>query len=467
MAEILKVTTPLVNKNQPVPPKPGVEPAGVFNITDASKVLQAHNQSEVLGQNTGTLDGGSAPTLLLDLLKDPSVTASYLKNIFLLEEIFQLLPANNKTVTPEIEQLFSALMVRQSSGAAAEMTRQQDASTAFRGELFDFLREVAAPDAPEEVQQAVAAVLKAVNNQLARRDILDAVANSFSYLQRAFGASRSLGARLGALAAGFRAPEAGGNFAALKAQALGLLRELENSVLFSDGFEKVLSITKYNLSRYNDNDEYLAQALRLLRQQLPAPQRQKLSALARALVQGPADAPRRGDGSGVMRALTELLSRQAGREDLSATEAGKLEKILHSLLSSPCNFTPLLHFIIPLEQDGARAFAEMWINPDSDEKDMPPGAGPGRHFLLVIDIEGTGRFEAELFVHGKIIDFSLYCPAGAAEKYRGLTQDVRRLLAPSSYRLGRTRLETLETPRSLMDVFKSLPYKRVGVDVKI
>ena len=86
MSDFLKITTPLVNKNQAVTPKPGTEAVGVLNLANTTKVLQTHNQSEILKQNNGLFEDGT-PTLLLNLLKDPGVTATYLQNIGMLEEL--------------------------------------------------------------------------------------------------------------------------------------------------------------------------------------------------------------------------------------------------------------------------------------------------------------------------------------------------------------------------------------------
>ena len=168
-----------------------------------------------------------------------------------------------------------------------------------------------------------------------------------------------------------------------------------------------------------------------------------------------------------MDALIKILGQQSKQELEGAAEMGRTEKIIHSLLSSPCNFTPLLHFVIPVMNQDMKAFAEIWVNPDSDEKDMPEGAGRGRHLLLVIDVEAVGRFEVELFVHGKTIDFSLFCPPGYEAPYEQMMKGTPRLMAELGYRPGELRLETLEHSRSLMEVFKSLPYRRVGMDVKV
>ncbi|MEA4892929.1 MAG: antitoxin [Peptococcaceae bacterium] len=507
MSDILRVTTPLVNKNQPVQPKTGVEPAASFNIQDTARVIQTHNQSEILKQNTGNLEGKEAPELLLSLLKDPAVAASYLKNIFLLEEFFKLLPANNQTVTQEIKQLFHTLLL-QPEDIASEMMRQEQASTLFKGEFFDFLRQIGdSGRGKPEMQLAIAGLLKSVNNFLNGGDVLDAVANSLSYLKENLAPSRELSARLESLIRRFRQPLAGEDFQQLKSETLALLKDIEGSILFSPKLGKVLSITIYNLSRYNESWEYFHEAAYRLRQMLAGPELQQYlnllqeltqklqtgwgdQALREALPEGEeglagaysnsgenpeaaagaaATADPRGPGadSRVMEALIRIIEKQSGDQAQKASDAGSVEKILHSLLSSPCNFTPLLHFILPALYENTRAFAEVWINPDSDSKDMPAGVERGIHFLLVIDVENLGRFEAEIFAHEKTVDFFLYCPQGFEEPYREMMRGLPKLFADSPYRLGETRLETLEKSRSLMDVFKSLPYKRVGVDVKI
>ena len=162
-----------------------------------------------------------------------------------------------------------------------------------------------------------------------------------------------------------------------------------------------------------------------------------------------------------------LLSRHSSNESLSAGDEARIEQILHSLLSSPCNFTPLLHFIIPVEYQDMRSFAEIWINPESDEKDMPKGAGKGVHFLLVIDAEGVGRFEADVYIHERTVDFNLLCPPGLESFFSTLSTPLSQTFASMDYRVGSIQFAPLERPRSLMEVFKSLPYKRMGLDVKV
>ncbi len=469
MADILKITTPLVNKTQPVQMKPGAEPLLGTDIQNISKVIQPNAQSELLKQNNGMIQQGDRPTILANLLKDPAVTAAYVKNIFMLEEIIKLLPANNRTMTEEIERMFQGLLV-QPEDIAAEMKQQEFSSTSFRGELFDLLRQVSRQNLPEsEIQGVIANLLRALNHVTSNKDIRDAVANSLRYLAENLDASKSLHPKLAELAKQFQEPGAEKNFSFLKKETLALLQEIRESVLFSPKLEKVVSITIYNLSRHNNNQTYLQESSSALWRLLDANTRQvfqkALNGFLQKLREPSEEQPK--EMSKVMQTLVDLVSMQS-KEDMSLNEQVRLEKIIHSLLSSPCNFTPLLHFVIPVLFGDMRSFAEIWINPNSDDRDgSSDPAERGIHMLLVIDVDAIGRFEAELFVKGKNIDFALFCPPGCERAYYGIRDGLSKAISATEYRLGDVRVETLERSRSLMAVFKSLPYRRTGVDVKV
>lgn len=473
MPDFLRVTKPLVTQSQNVQPKSGAEANGTFQIQSQAKVVQTQNQSEILKQNNGMTGGNDVPTLLLNLLKDPTVTVSYLKNIFMLEELYKLLPANNKTVTDGVENLLEALFVRPEN-LTEEMHRQLHSSTAFSGRLFDLLRDIGAQGKEKpDVLFAVTRLLRSINSMGNQREILNSVANNLSFLRGRLSSSRSLSDRLDRLVTEFRSQNAPNRFSDLKSDALALTKSIEDSILFSPALAKTLSILVYNLSRYNVNTDYAAEAAFRLGQFLSSGQRAELLSLIQPYIGAGSSetelekAKKAGGGeSQVMAALIKLIEQQAERGTNPADEI-KLEKMLHSLLSSPCNFTPLLHFILPLQYREIRAFAELWINPDSDENDMPGNASRGIHLLMVMDIEGVGRFEAEFCVCGDTIDFFLYCPKECEPEYENLVKSLPKLLDNTQYRAGRTKVLTFETTRSLMDVFRSLPYRRVGVDVKI
>ena len=469
MSDFLRITTPLVNKNQAVAPKPGTEAAGVLNVSTTTKVLQPHNQSELLKQNNGLFEDGT-PTLLLNLLKDPGETATYLQNMGMLEELYKLLPANNKTVTAEIENVFDTLLL-QPDGLSGEMKSQENASTAFKGPLFDFLRDVSVQNADTpEAQTAIARLLRAIYSTGSQRDILDSVANNLSYLRGELSLNATFAKQLDALIEGFNAPNAQQNFAQLKADTLAFVKQAENSIFYEPRLAKTLSILTYNLSRFNANPDYVTETAFRLRQYLSGPQKQEFMQLLDNYLDGRTSQTDSSAGnSSVMNQLVELITRQTDSGKMSVADSLKMEGMLHSLLSSPCNFTPLLHFILPLQFEDTRSFAELWINPESDESDMPEGAGGGgMHILMVVDVDTIGRLEAEFYVYqNNTVDISLYCPKGSEKNYEEMMASAGKCFVGTDYHLGKTQVAPFEKTRSLMEVFKSLPYRRVGVDVKI
>lgn len=488
MPDILKITTPVVSKSDAQSVKPAQDAVTAFDLQNIQKVVKPEAQGDLLKQNNGMLDRQEAPTLLMNLLKDPSVTVGFLKNIFMLQEIIQLLPVNNSPLTQEIEQLFSALLVKPEE-IVSELLKQENTSTVFKGDLFNFLRELVVeeptpsagqpgaqtpsgmqtPAPSPELKNAVAFFLKAVNGHVGNKDILDALANTTQFLSESLTPSKELSAKLAELSARFRQADAPEQFPELKQEVLAALKEVEESILFSPKMQKVSSITVYNLSRYSNNPDFLQEAITGLMIHLDARQRHQFQ---RALT-GFFSSVRRDfsrENSGVMDVLAKIIGREVKEESINLLNADKIEKIIHSLLSSPCNFTPLLHYVVPVQVDFMKAFAEIWINPNGQEDEPEEKRSGGRdlHMLLVFDVEGMGRFEAELYVRGKVIDLSLHCPAAYVWVYdRAIRNGVASAVAGLSYQFGEISVTKLERTRSLMDVFKSLPHKRTGVNVKI
>lgn len=548
MADILKVTTPLIEKAPVTSARPVADPSMPFNLSDVTRVVQPSDTSELLQQNTGFMDGDENPKILADLMKDPAVTVTMMRNISLLQEVIKLIPAGNTALTHEVEQLFNALMLNPDQ-IVAELLRQEQSTTVFKGDLFDQLRNLLAHSQGDpDILTGVGVLLKSLNAAMSRSDSLDSVANNLRFLLEGlvkgdpeagslaarllqsrtvldgFGrqinhlsqvlqgqakegeaidlrsilmgdaepggktaedllafqmTSQNLqnvmqGARLSekldVLIQLLRSPDAASNYSALKNATLSVLKEVEGSVLFSADMEKTLPLAIYNLSRFNDNPDFLPDAVKLLFSQIaegPGKERllDDLQAFVDRYVTGKGGAE---NDSEVMRALSDIIGKQAGDEELRLLSGDKMERIVQSLLSSPSNFTPLLHFIVPVEFMDTRAFAEIWIDPNAGEgEEGGRGGEMGTHMLMVFDVEEVGRFEAELFVQEKRIAMNLLCPEEYLSDFQGIGGDIRRAIAGTGYKFEAINIDRLERTHSLMDVFTDLPHKRTGIDVKI
>ena len=255
MADILRVTTPLVNKTQTPEAKRNVDLATQFPLQDVSRVTKPNSQSELLSQNNGLIQQEETSALLLNLLKDPSVTVSFLKGISAMEAVIRLLPANNNPFTQELEQMFGEMLVP-SDQIAQEMERQETASTFFKGELFELLREAIRQN-PEQtgLRETTVSFLKALTLYYTRQEALGSVANSLQYLSDSLSASKTLSQKLASLAARYQAEDAPESFRTLRQATLNVLKEVQDSILFSGKTEKIVKMIIYNLSRYNDNGD--------------------------------------------------------------------------------------------------------------------------------------------------------------------------------------------------------------------
>ncbi|MDL2252576.1 hypothetical protein LJC49_00685 [Ruminococcaceae bacterium OttesenSCG-928-I18] len=505
MAEILKISTPLVEKN-PIPTARPQESGAPFNLSDVSRVVQTKDPTEILQQNTGNIPREETPKILADLLKDPSVTVSMMRNIYLLQEVINLLPANNISLTGEIEQMFEKLLIKPGD-ITAELMRQEENTTMFKGELFDMLRSLLSQaQGKPETAAAIGILLKGLNATISGRDTLNSVANNLQFLldsltgggltktdlqQVDFRAMIQNGLdpkqlesllnqsrltdKLDILINLLRTPQATEHFTTLKDAILRVLPNIENSVLFSPQMERTLPLVVYNLSRYNENDDFLPDALRLLLSTIDGETDknslvQKLEDfLAKFNSPDGARMARAAEAdSQVIDMLTKIIGKQAQSEDIKLISGDKLENIVHSMLSSPSNFTPLLHFILPVEFMDLKAFAEIWIDPNAEELyDSKNPAGDNTHMLMVFDVEGLGRFEVELYVQGKRIAMNLLCPPSYYDAFENIGPAIRQAVSGTDYRFETINIDRLDRTHSLMDVFTDLPYKRMGIDVKV
>ena len=139
MANIEKFATPINNRNIVRPVKEQLSPeAQRADFQNTSKVKQALPDSELLKQHN-TLEQQKGPAAFMSLLKNPDVTVGFMKSIFAMMDIVALLPMKNDAITEEMQQLFAQLYVDPEM-IADELINQENASTAFKGELFDFFR---------------------------------------------------------------------------------------------------------------------------------------------------------------------------------------------------------------------------------------------------------------------------------------------------------------------------------------
>jgi hypothetical protein len=469
MADLLKITTPLIHKQAVQSAAQAADPTVPFHLSDVSPITKPQGKNGSMGQSTGTLIKEDGPSILVSLLRDPAVTICFLRNITMLQEMISLLPANNHAVTQEIRQLYERLLISPDR-IVPELILQENAATRFKGDLFDFLRELEGTPASPDIRTGVANLLKALNGALSKQEILNSVANNLKYLSRELSASPVLAKQIEHLATRYRQTDASVNFPELKQKTLHLMHEIENSILYSPKIAKAIPMVMYNLSRFQDNPDCLREALQMLLNQLSRFESKTdlVSRMKAFSIPETKDVEQKED-SKVMEALAGLIGSHAEEEASGILNSEKIDSIIKSLLSSPCNYTPLLHFVIPVQVQGLRSFAELWIDPQDDSKAgrHDDALRKNIHVLIVFDIEGIGQFEAEMHFFRKTIDLTLLCPPAHVQTFAACRNNILQALTAADFHPGEVYIGRLERIRSLIEVFQSLAYKRVGVNVKV
>lgn len=325
----------------------------------------------------------------------------------------------------------------------------------------------------QEIHDGVLNLLKAINSQQNRTDVLDAVKNNLSYIKSVFPESSDYSHQIShvlkSLEAFISSPQTREGFNAVKSQTLELLEGLQNSVLYDEEMSRISALAKYNLSRYNSSEDIVTEAFLRLLESIPDKQTKLRlgDELVRYFENG--GASHGAEESKTMSALAEILEKQSENTEAKMLNPDSVDKIVHGLLSSPSNFTPLLHYVIPVDNKQVQAMAEIWINPNGDE-DVEGGASGGKkmtHMLVVFEIDGIGKFETELYAEDKSITLSVLCPPEHVDSFRGVNSDIRRACESTGYRFKSIEIGELKETRSLMDVFRSLPARRSGINVTI
>lgn len=139
------------------------------------------------------------------------------------------------------------------------------------------------------------------------------------------------------------------------------------------------------------------------------------------------------------------------------------EDILQSMLTAPGVFTPLLHFLLPLEDENMRAFGELWV----DNTAVPEDEDSGSHMFLCFDVVDVGYFELELYSKKEELSVMLFTPPEFADGFRPMKTVISRLAASKGYSLRNSAVEPLKGKRDLTAVFPKLNEKRGGLNAKV
>lgn len=333
--------------------------------------------------------------------------------------VYSAVSSEDPAAAEQLEQAFEQL-AEKSENAADEFLNTDKSSSVFKGEIFEELKELVKESNDPELKKAVLNLLKAVNIENNKPEILKSFSDTMTEISEKLTQNKGLSADI---------------------------QNMNDKNGLSETLKNVLKFIPDDKIKTNFLQKFYNEALNFESEN---------------------------KNSKVLDNLVKILQKQTDSESIMQMKGENIESVIRSLLSSPGNFTPLLHFVLPVDDGLFNIFGEMWINPDEEEKKTEKDSKSGgvddermMHMLIVFDIPDVGRFETELWVKGKKINMSLLCPPAMENYTDSLSSDLKKSISFSEYFFDEIKVGKLEKNRSLIEVFPVLPQKRNGINVRI
>lgn len=166
-----------------------------------------------------------------------------------------------------------------------------------------------------------------------------------------------------------------------------------------------------------------------------------------------------------MENMLDFLVKNINDPSLKSLSAMNRGEMVQGLLTSPGVFSPLLHFLVPMNMDGTKAFGELWADPDAGNGE--PGSENDKHLFLCFEIEEAGYFEMELYAKGKSINISLLCPEGSERKYLPLKEMIPVIASANGYSAEKMIISPLKKKRDLNKVFPKLNDRKSSLNISV
>jgi len=493
LVDSLKITTPIIPRDN-VHNLPKQAPAeGVFDLTNPSVVIKTPPRNETAEKNPyeQNLLQSLNKDILAPLFKDTNVLADGLKKIVLLSKV----TASAEGVIPK--ELVEKLFITPSEMLGTLLDREQG-ETVFSGVFFDNLRILSKIETQPRLRDAITAVLKYFDSYANQQNSLDAITTL----------NKSLPGQL--LKADRPAVEAciarfnellssGGEnhkeiLKFLKNEYIPVLSQLvkrynqedkirnnvmaviHNVVRLDKGDPMRLEDAAINLNEElriitNLSDESLEDLKNLLLLSAREARSGKPVGTAAALVVA-------GEGAeAVAEALATTAAAKSEEKDLahliaktldsseSTTMIRAAQNLLTYLVQSESPVLPIMHFMIPIRFEGDDTYGEFFIDKDCEER--KGDAKKAQNIFFIIQSDKHGTFEVDLLAKDQFVELNIRCPEGLVDNIKGIRGRMRELVEGQGYRLSQYAVDKWKDNQSIVERFPKFAIRKAGIDVKI
>jgi len=144
------------------------------------------------------------------------------------------------------------------------------------------------------------------------------------------------------------------------------------------------------------------------------------------------------------------------------------ESLLLSMLQNQSSLMQVLHFVLPMQTEDDKLFAELYVDPEAENEDEKGRPGEKtRKLFLTVSSDNHGMLEMCFLQTGERVDFSLWCPETLLRPMENTRRLVSNIMQMHGYTMTGFQVEQLVRPQSVAQVFPRLLNRKVGIDVRI
>lgn len=171
--------------------------------------------------------------------------------------------------------------------------------------------------------------------------------------------------------------------------------------------------------------------------------------------------------SSTLDSLTDFIQENINHPALKSLDSFNASNLLQSLLNAPGVFTPLAHYILPLDVNGTKAFGELWVDNDENNPNNTPSTQRNYHLFLTFDVESIGRFELDMYALGEDVNIALLYPNRFENQIDPMKQRINKIIRNIGYNAKTFETAPLKKPHNLPDIFPKILDRRTSLNKRV
>lgn len=258
-----------------------------------------------------------------------------------------------------------------------------------------------------------------------------------------------------------------------KVSGTDAIRELMKGLFIGEGAEKHAEEFMADLGKINTMQEMIDKLNEMLRSMPDIPVRERLYGAFVDIIDQMAvrnELPQHGvrpPVSSTLDSLTDFIQENINHPALKSLDSFNATNLLQSLLNAPGVFTPLAHYILPLDVMGTKAFGELWVDNDENNPNNTPGTQRNYHLFLTFDVESIGRFEVDMYALGEDVNIALLYPPRFEKQIDPMKERINKIVRNIGYNARTFETAPLKAPHNLTEIFPKILDKRTTLNTRV